>query len=376
MLADENLHRELRELPHTGGKFQIAGKDYLNFSSNDYLNLANNERLKSAAVETINHMGCSATSSRLMTGHTPAHAILENSLAQFTSMDDALVFPSGYQANLSVLTSLADSTGMIFSDELNHASIVDGCRLAKSPTQIYRHNDVEHLEDLLKNNTVSGRILIVTDSLFSMDGDIARLTDLARISEKYDAFLIVDEAHAMGIFGNGTGLCNEYKIKPDVLVGTLTKSFGSGGGFAASSTECIELIVNKARSFIFSTGLAPACAGVALEALAIMSEQPQLGRTLLENASLFRKLLNENEKIVENDNSQIVPILVGGNDETMQLSAQLYKQGIIVSGIRPPTVPEGSSRLRFSITLAHTEDDIYQAASIVASILSESRVLK
>jgi 8-amino-7-oxononanoate synthase len=375
-LADENLHRELRDLPHTGGKFQIGDKEFLNFSSNDYLDLANNEQLKNAAIKTIGQMGCGATSSRLMTGHTPAHVELESALAAFTNMNNALVFPSGYQANLAVLTSLADPNGVIFSDALNHASIVDGCRLSKSPVEIYGHNDMNVLSQALEACSAPGRKIIVTDTLFSMDGDQANLVELDRLARRFDAYLVVDEAHAMGVYGEGKGLCRECGIKPDVLVGTLTKSFGSGGGFAASTSECIELIVNKARSFIFSTGLAPVCAGTALEAIRIISEQPHLGKSLLEKAALFRQLLNANEKIVEDGDSQIIPLIIGSNDETMKLSAQLFDRGIIVSGIRPPTVPEGSSRLRFSITLAHTEEDLHRAASIICTTLSEFRVLK
>lgn len=373
-LEEDGLTRSLRTLPQSGGKIHYNDKPCLNFSSNDYLNLANDHRLKAAAIRAIEKFGCGATASRLMAGHLAIHESLEQNLAEWLGMERALVFPSGFQANLGMITSVADKSGVIFSDALNHASIVDGCRLSGAQIQIYKHRDCDHLEHLLKTTSAPGRKLIVSDSVFSMDGDHAPLTRLAELAKKHGCLLAIDEAHALGIFGEGRGLSQALGITPDIIIGTLTKSFGGGGGFIAGSTPLQSLIINKARSFIFSTGLSPACAGSALAAIEIFQTTPALGAALLRKSRLLRDHLTENSIDVPRDNSQIIPIMIGSNQEAVRVMNALLDQGILLAAVRPPSVPQGTARLRISLTLAHEDKDLQQAAAAIAQVLQPRKV--
>lgn len=373
-LDEDGLTRSLRTLQESGGKIEWNGKPYLNFSSNDYLNLANDPRLKAGAVQAVENFGCGATASRLMAGHLAIHESLEQNLAAWLQMDRCLVFPSGFQANLGMITSVADKSSVIFSDALNHASIVDGCRLSGAQIQIYDHCDCDHLEQLLKSTSAPGRKLIVSDSVFSMDGDHAPLTRLSELARKHDCLLAIDEAHALGVFGEGRGLCQALGITPDIIVGTMTKSFGSGGGFIASSAPFQSLFINKARSFIFSTGLAPACAGSALAAIDVMQNDPALGPELLRRSQLLRDQLSDNGVDVPDDNSQIIPIMIGSNAEAVRIMNALLDLGILLAAVRPPSVPEGTARLRISATLAHLDADLQHAAKTIAHALQPTRV--
>ena len=373
-LDDDELTRFLRTLSSAGGKVVVDDQPFLNFSSNDYLNLASDLRLKEAAKKSVDEFGCGATASRLMAGHLTIHAELEARLADWTGMEAALVFPSGFQANLGMLTTLAEAHGAVLSDALNHASIVDGCRLAKADTYIYPHCDALQAAALMKKLDVSGRRVVVTDTLFSMDGDHAPIEALSALTREHNAYLAVDEAHALGVFGNGRGLCHETGIRSDIIVGTLTKSLGSGGGFVAGSKDFIDLLLNKARSFIYSTGLAPPCAGSALEALRILEAEPGLGEELLSRSDFLRAQCRERGVEVPKDRSQIIPITIGSNATVMALSRALYDQGILVAGVRPPTVPEGTARLRISVTLAHEEADLVRLADTLAAVLAHAGI--
>ena len=365
-IEKEGLLRFLHTLPAVGGRLEWDGREILNFSSNDYLNLAGDERLKRAAKRAVDHYGCGATASRLMAGHLVLHEELEAHLAGLVREEAALVFSSGYQANLGVMTTLARRGETIFSDTLNHASIVDGCRLSGARVQIYRHCDMDHLESLLSANGTNGRKIIVSDSVFSVDGDLAPVEELAELAQRYHALLIIDEAHAIGVMGNGGGLCRERGVHPDVIVGTMSKALGSGGGFAAGSEDFYALLVNRARSFIFSTGLAPACLGSAIAAIDIIQEQKTLGRELLAKAEHFKDILRDRGFEVPDARSQVIPIIIGDNQATVDLSHKLLEDRLLVTAIRPPTVPEGTARLRLSVTLAHTEEDFIHAADVLA----------
>lgn len=368
-LEAQGLTRFLRTLPQSGGKITWNDRAYLNFSSNDYLNLANDPRLKAGAIQAIEQYGCGATASRLMTGHLSIHEELEEALAGCVGLESCLVFPSGFQANLGMVTSLVDKTGAVFSDALNHASLVDGCRLSRAQTHIYDHCDMDQLESLLQKVDVPGRKLIVSDSVFSMDGDQAPLVRLAELALKYDCLLAIDEAHAMGVFGQGRGLCHELGVKPDVIMGTLTKALGSGGGFVATSNTIQTLLINTARSFIFSTGLSPACAGAAKSALAVLQDEPDLGETLLNKTAYLCEQLREHEVTIPEIQSQIIPILIGDNTAAMNCMNALIEQGILLTAVRPPTVPKGTARLRLSVTLAHEHADLEQAAKAIAKVV-------
>ena len=374
-LEEEGLRRKLAALPGAGGKLTIDGSEVLNFSSNDYLNLANDPRLKDAAKAAVERYGCGATASRLMAGDLILHEELDTRLAGLVHQQAALVFPSGFQANLGAITTLAAKDGIIFSDELNHASIVDGCRLAKAQVHIFRHCDLGHLEGLLQTHQRGGRKIIVSDGVFSMDGDLAPVSALRQLADRHGAYLLIDEAHALGVFGRGAGLCAELGVKPDVVVANMTKALGSGGGFVAGSRDFIDLLINKARSFIFSTGLAPACLGSALKAVEIVETEPELGAELLRRAKFLRGLLNEKGFDIPDEASQIVPMVIGSNEAAVEMSGALLERGVLITAVRPPSVPDGTARLRLSITLAHDEGDLHRATEVMAAIALEAGVL-
>ncbi len=373
-LDAEGLRRRLHALPEAGGLLEIDGRPVINFSSNDYLDLANDPRLKRAGQEAIERFGSGATASRLMTGHLDLHETLEAQLAALTHHEAALVFPSGYQANVGALQALAGPGAAIFSDALNHASLVDGCRLSRAQVHIYRHADVAHLAALLRTCDTPGRRIVITDAVFSMDGDLAPLREVAEAAHAHDAFLYVDEAHGFGIYGAGAGLSAEFGVKPDAISANLAKALGGGGGFVAGSAEFIDLLVNRARSFIFSTGLAPACVGAGIEAARIVMTEPGLGAELLARAAFFRAELRRAGVDVPDHRSAIIPIIVGSNETALALSDALFERGILETAIRPPSVPYGTARLRLSVTLAHSRDDLARAAQTIAEVLHAAKV--
>jgi len=335
-----------------------------NFSSNDYLNLARDPRLKTGACEAVERLGCGSTASRLMAGNLAEHEALEADLARLVGQEAALLFGSGFLTNLGVLTALAGRGVTVFADRLNHASLVDGMRLSGATFRRYRHCDMAHLAELLDGS--DGQRIVVSDSLFSMDGDIAPVEELAALAERHEAVLIIDEAHAVGVFGRGGGICRAWGVRPDVTVGTLSKSLGGYGGFAACLAAVRELLVNRARSFIYSTGLPPGCLGSGRAAVSIVEQEPELGEELLRRAACLRGRLADAGLDVGPSESQIVPVILGGNERTLAVSAALREQGIEAVAVRPPTVPEGSARLRLSVTLAHSGADLDAAADAIA----------
>ncbi|MCD4706460.1 MAG: 8-amino-7-oxononanoate synthase [Candidatus Sabulitectum sp.] len=343
-------------------KLQIHSGELLNFSTNDYLNLSSHPLVKRCAIEAVKLFGTGSRGSRLMAGNLSLHEGLEHQLARLTGMETALVFGSGFLTNLGVLTSLAGRNDVIFSDRLNHASLVDGAIASRAEVRRYRHCSVEHLRDLLLSSGNTGRKIIVTDSVFSMDGDVAPLRDIFELSVAEGCLLIVDEAHAIGVFGSGGGVCRGLGICPDVITGTLSKALGGYGGFAACSSEMREYFVNRSRSFVYTTALPPASVGAAMGALEVINSTSGMGSSLLDLAADFRKLLVEKGFDTSGSVSQIVPIVVGESSAALSLSAALEEIGILAVAIRPPTVPAGTARLRFSVTLAHSPDDIIRTA--------------
>ncbi len=371
-LQAQGLLRSLRPMPATGGRFVYHGRDFLNFSSNDYLNLSNDSRLKQASSDAIEKWGCGATASRLMCGHLELHAEVEEKLARLTGQESALIFGSGFLTNLGILTALADRKDIIFSDKLNHASLIDGARLSRAKIIRYKHKDVEHLQLLLDENPApdSSRRIIVTDSVFSMDGDIAPLSELDALAQKYNAWLVVDEAHAIGVMGErGGGVCclPEVNVQPTITVGTFSKALGGYGGFVACSSEMRKLLINRARSFIYSTGLPPACLSSTGRALEILEEEADIGLRLLEKSRVLHQALIHNGISMPVFESQILPVVIGPNQETLELAQTLEEQGILATAVRPPTVPEATARLRLTVTLAHGEEDLQRLASIIGA---------
>ena len=376
LINERGLRRRLRALSATGGKPSDGERTFLNFSSNDYLNLANDPRVKAAAIAAIECLGCGGTASRLMSGNLEAHEALEADLAEMIGGEAALLFGSGFLTNLGVLTALADRSAVIFSDRLNHASLVDGMVLSRATFHRYRHKDMDHLEDLLKTHTGTGRRIIVSDSVFSMDGDIAPVEDLHALAKRHGTLLIVDEAHALGVLGpNGAGLCRLHNIRPDVIIGTLSKALGSYGGFAVCSPSLREFLINRARSFIYSTALPPACVGGARCAVEIIRSTPDLGPALLDKVQTLHSGLADFGFRLAEPESQILAIHVGENDPAMKLSNDLWQKGLLATAIRPPTVPVGTARLRLSVTLAHSDEDLRQAIETLAATAREAGVL-
>jgi 8-amino-7-oxononanoate synthase len=376
-LDNQSLDRHVVPRPMTGGKLNINGQSILNFSSNDYLDLANHPKVKESSIDMVNKYGCGATASRLMSGTLPCHEELERLLAALKGYPAALVFGSGWLANAGVIPALVGREDQVFADKLVHASIIDAVILSRADLHRFNHNDAAHLAVLMDKCPVKGRRLIVTESVFSMDGDIAPLRQIAEIAAKYGAMVMVDEAHSTGIFGpGGSGLVRQLNLESvvNISMGTLSKALGGYGGFIACSTAVRDLLVNKARSFIFTTGLPPVMAGSALGALKVLESQPDLGKKLLENADLFRSKLNSFGLNTGGSKSQIIPVIVGDPAKTLALSRKLAEKNILAVAVRPPTVPAETARLRLSLTLAHTREDLEHAALIIAECARKERI--
>jgi 8-amino-7-oxononanoate synthase len=350
--------RRLRSAP--------ARRELLNFASNDYLALASDPRLARAAARAARRHGCGAGASPLVCGHLPPHRALERALADWEGTESALVFGSGYAANLALVGALAGREDAIFSDALNHASLIDGCRLARARVHVYRHADANHLHDLLRREGLAARRrLIVSDTVFSMDGDLAPLADLIDLARRHDCLLLLDEAHATGVLGpHGRGaielLPAGVAVDPDhvIRVGTLSKALGAQGGFVCGSRRLVEWLVNFARPYVFSTALAPPAAAAARRAVALVREEPERRRRLLVLAQLLRDRLRAIGYPETGSVCQIVPLVVGAARDAVRLSRRLEERGLLVPAIRPPSVPEGTARLRISLTAGHTEADV------------------
>ena len=359
------MERTLRQFQTVGGKTRDGAHETLNFSSNDYLGLARSGKLAAAGAAALKSYGAGAASSRLVCGTLPCHAELERRLAAFKGYPEALVFGSGYMANLGVIPALAGRSDAIFADKLAHASLVDGAILSRAELKRFRHNDPRHLSELLASEKQARRRLVITESVFSMDGDLAPLEEIAEACSRHGAMLLVDEAHATGIFGpGGSGMVRELKLESrvDISMGTMSKAFGAYGGFVACSAPLRAWLVNRARSFIFSTALPPAVAGAAAGALDTLASNPGLGRELLQRAQAFRLRLKEAGFNTGVSASQIIPLIVGKNARALALAERLGESGIIAVAIRPPTVPEGTARIRLSVTLDHSPRDLQNAA--------------
>lgn len=376
-LENKKILRSLNALPGCGGVICTDDQKLINFSSNDYLNLATDMRVKKAAYDAIDVWGCGSTGSRLLSGQLPLHESLEKCIAAMTDYPAALVFGSGFLTNVGIISALASPSDFIFFDRLDHASLIDGIRLSGAKWARFKHNNMDHVETLLKEK--SGNVkqcFIIVDSVYSMDGDIAPVKELYDLAKKYNAQLIIDEAHAIGVFGeNGGGICRQLGVKPDMITGTLSKSFGGYGGFVACSEKMKQWFINTARSFIFSTGLPPASVASSIEAIRIIKEEKVLGDTLLDRARFFSGLLKEMSFEVANSQSQIIPLMIRDNDLAVRFAETLGKSNIFVKAIRPPTVPPKTARLRISITLAHDEKILEQSAQIMRKTAQQLGIL-
>jgi len=356
--AERGLQRKIvtRQGPQAAHA-HVGEQRLINFSSNDYLGLAADGRLGQAVGKAIEGEGWGSGASPLITGHGHSHQLLAERLADFLGTEAALVFSSGFAANVGTITALVGRGDAVFSDQRNHASLIDGCRLSRAEVYVYPHCDTAGLETLLKQTSDARRRLIVSDTVFSMEGDRAPLADLVEISRRYEAMLMVDEAHATGVFGgHGRGLAEEVGVESQIPIraGTLSKALGCAGGFVAGRRSLVEWLANRARPYVFSTAQPSAGSAAAIAALDIVRDEPHRRIELLQRATLFREALSAQGWNVGRSDSQIVPLIVGDVARTMQLAGCLRERGLLVPPIRPPSVPEGHALLRISLSYAHT----------------------
>ena len=372
-LRRRDLRRTLltRESPQRGDSIRLAGRSLVNFGSNDYLGLAGDERLRRTAADAIGNRGWGSGASPLVTGRGSLHEELERELARFEGTQAALLFSTGFAANVGAITSLVGPEDIIFSDAKNHASIIDGCRLSGAQIHIYKHCGVDDLRQSLAVSRHRRR-LIVTDTLFSMDGDLAPLQQIAELAREHGAMLLVDEAHATGIFGSeGRGICEHLGVEEGVhvRVGTLSKGLGSMGGFVAGSQTFVDWMANRARPYVFSTAMPEAMAAAGLAALEAVKQEPFRRLELLDRAAGLREQLASAGLNLGRSQSQIIPVILGSPTTTMQAAAELRQAGFFVPGIRPPSVPEGESLLRISLSWLHQPAQLESLAHTLRQIV-------
>jgi 8-amino-7-oxononanoate synthase len=371
-LAAQDLRRRLFTIEEVlpGGKVRLEGRVLLNLSSNDYLGLSRDPRLIAAAQEAAGRFGVGAGASRLVCGHLALHEDTEARLARFKGTEAAVIFSTGYMANVGAISALVGPGDTVFGDKLNHASIYDGIRLAGATLARYPHRDLNRLESLLKKSS-SGRKLIITDSVFSVDGDLAPLRELVTLKERYGAALMVDEAHATGVLGpGGAGLAEALGLTGaiEVHMGTFSKALGSLGGYVAGDCRLIDYLHNRARSFIYSTALPPPVVGAIHRALEVVAREPQPRHYLQEQAAQFRHILEAAGFDTLGSETQIIPVLVGENAPTLAFAARLRQEGLMAVALRPPTVPPGRARVRFSLSAAHAPEDLARAREVIVAV--------
>ena len=359
ILEEQNLSRRLKDREFSQGpQIMFEGKEYVNFSSNDYLGLANHPFLIDRAKKAMDKYGFGSGASRLLSGGSILHKHLEDRISQFKGTESSLVFNSGYAANTGIIPALSDEDTTLFSDEFNHASVIDGCRLSAAKTLVYRHRDLTHLEALMGKDG-SKKKIVITDTVFSMDGDIAPVKKLYDICKNFGAILYLDEAHATGVIGNGKGALAHFDINPEpwiVQMGTFSKAFGSYGAFLTGSSEVVQWTLNNARSLVFSTALPSCVIAASMAALELIESTPALIQTLWINREKLAASLIKIGYDIMGSETPIIPIRTGSIENTLRLSAYLFEKGIFAPAIRPPTVKE--SRIRINITAVHTDEDI------------------
>ncbi len=361
-----------------GPRFVWNGRTLVNFGSNNYLGLAEHARVKDAAIRAIEREGVGAGASRLLTGNSPEHEKLEVALARLKGTEAALVFSTGYQANLGIIPSLVGQSDLILADRDCHASLIDGCRASGARFRVYRRDRLDHLRTLLKRRSQTGRALIVTDSVFSMEGDLAPLPDLAALADQHDALLLVDDAHATGVFGaRGTGSSEHWNLRdrPIIQMGTLSKALGALGGFVAGPKVLIDYLVNRARTFIYTTALPPAIAAASLEAIRVLEDEPERRERLWANRHIWHDGVRKLGFDTLGSVSPIIPLRIGSDARAVQMALALVEEGVFAPAIRPPTVPAGTARLRTSLLATHTPEDLGLALSALERVAKQLGVI-
>ena len=374
-LEREGLLRSCRRVEAVeGGRILVEGRWRIHLASNNYLGLATHPRVVEAAREALERFGAGAGSARLIGGTFPPHEALEEELARFKQAEAAILFPAGYMANLGIVAALMGPEDLILGDRLNHASLIDAARLSGAAFRIYPHKEVERLEEVLRLRRNRYRhVLVVTEGLFSMDGDIPPLREIAEVARRYEAWLLVDDAHATGVLGpTGRGSLEQFGLPAgDILqMGTLSKALGSAGGFLAGPRVVIETLLNRARPFLYTTALPPSCAAAAHAALRVLQEEPVWRRRLWENSRRWIAGLKEAEVELLSEESPIVPVRAGSNHDAMNGARALFEAGLFAPAIRPPTVPEGTARIRTSVTALHTPEDLETALEVFADVFA------
>lgn len=378
-LKDANLFRQTMVLdPAEPGYVIFKGKLLVDLCSNDYLGLSRHPALIEASCRAAVDFGCGARASRLMSGTQKSHERLENAVALLKNSESAMIFGSGYLANAGIIPALCSRHDAVFSDRLNHASIMDGILLSRARLFRYRHNDLCHLEELLNEHRKKfRRAMIITESLFSMDGDIADIAGLIRCRDEHEAMLFIDEAHATGVFGqHGEGIVNHTQAKNiDVITGTFGKALGGYGAYAAISSLMKQYLVNRCRTFIFSTALPATVTEAALAAIEIVRTNSRPGEYLLDLSNKFRKRLMQETGISTCSQSQIIPVPAGSNQRALELQARLMRNGFFCRAIRPPTVPEGTARLRLSLTADHRLEQLEKFVKVTAEFIKNNHLV-
>ncbi len=370
--AREHLLREISVLDSPAGPFMaLDGRMTLQFASNNYLGLANHPEVKHAAQKAIEEFGVGAGASRLISGTSSPHHDLELALAHFTNSEAALTFSSGYATNLGVIPQLTKPGGLILADRLCHASLIDACRLSRATLRVFRHNDLEHVQALLTKRPTNQPTLLVTEGVFSMDGDLAPLKELARLAEEFEALLLVDDAHGTGVMGpTGRGSLEQWGIESDNVfhMGTLSKALGTSGGFIAGTKDFITYLINTSRSFIYSTAPPPAIAAAAQAAIHLIQQEPERRTRLWNNREKMNQGLTAMGYQLTKTQSPILPIIVKDTELAMKMSQLLREKGMYIPAIRPPTVPKGTSRLRITVTAEHSLEQIETALVAIKQI--------
>ncbi len=372
-IKKNNLHRTLTEIDSSmSPQIIINKKKYIQFASNNYLGLTINSKIKNHSIRSINKFGTGTGGSRLVTGTSSLHCDLENVIAKFKKTQDSIVFSSGYLANIGTISSIMKKDDFIFSDELNHASLIDGARLSKSNIIIYKHNDMVDLEKKLKKyKKINQKKMVITDSIFSMDGDIAPLNQIVKLCKKYNCISMIDEAHATGVLGkSGSGASEMFNIQGDIdiCMGTLSKAVGSVGGYVAGSRKLIDFLKNRARAFIFDTSLPASALAASIKSIKLIQNSDGPRKKLLSNIKNLHSFLKKNNFNFIYNETPIIPIIIGGESKTLKVSKILKDNGIYIPAVRPPSVPIGSSRIRITLMSSHTLKHIDKLKKVLNKI--------
>lgn len=371
-LKEKGLFKNIKTIESAiDAEIIIDGKKLLNFCSNNYLGFANKEELKKSAIKAIEKYGVGPAAVRTISGTLDLHIKLEKELAKFKKVDAAILFQSGLCANLATIPVLVRPEDVIFSDELNHASIIDGCRLSKAKVIVYKHADPKDLEEKIKENSNYERKLVITDGVFSMDGDIAPLDEIYKVSEKYNCMLMVDDAHGEGVLGeSGRGIVDHFNLhgKVDAEVGTLSKAIGVIGGFVAGKKEIVEILRQKARPFLFSTAMTPADTQAVIEAVSILEKSDEPVKKLWENAKYFKEKMKKLGFDIGSSQTPITPIMLGDAKLAGEFSKKLFEEGVFAVALGYPTVPMGKARIRVMISAVHKKEHLDKALGVFEKV--------